>query len=129
MADHLDWQFAHDWQIALRTTSNRAGHPFGIVTGSGPSPDEAIRDLAASAPSVATTAWRAGRSRPRRRKPGEVPQPTRFTIGAEGEAQREAEFAAARFEVVDVRLVAGHPDADSWAAIGTLCQVDDEPDM
>jgi hypothetical protein len=120
MADHTDPQ------ITLRTTSDGAGQPLGIVTGTGTSPEQALRDLAARAPEVARAAWRAPGSRPRRREPGDPPsqpQPVQLRIGPRGQAQDEAEFAAAQFEVVDVRLVAGNPDTDAWAAIGTLCQV------
>jgi hypothetical protein len=119
MADHSDPQ------ITLRTTSDSAGHPLGIVTGTGTSPEQALRDLAARAPGVARSVWRAPGSRPHRREPGDPPsqpQPVQLRIGPRGQAQDDAEFAAAQFEVVDVRLVAGSPDADAWAAIGTLCQ-------
>jgi len=120
MADH------RHRQIALRTTSDDAGLPLGIVTGRGLTPEDAVRELASKAPEVARSAWRPAASRPLRREPGGSPyqpQPTRLRIGAAGQAEDEAEFAAARFEVVDVRLVAGNPDTDAWAAIGTLCQL------
>jgi hypothetical protein len=83
----------------IRTTSDGAGHVHGIAAGTGQTVDEALIGLAREARTQAEEAAREFQG------PGHTDPDTAW-----------------RFEVVDVRLLAGPPDAgpESWVAYGTL---------
>lgn len=94
-------------ECTLRTTSDGPGHVHGLVLGSGVTLDEALTGLAASAHARAEE------------------------LAAEyrGDEHRDRPDAEWRFEVADLRIVAGppHSDRESWAAYGTLRSIGVHP--
>lgn len=91
----------------LRATSDGHGHVHGLALASGLTLDEALAGLAASAHARAEELAAGYR-------------------GNEHQGRPDAEW---RFEVADVRIVAGRPDSgrESWVAYGTLCSVGAHP--
>ena len=91
----------------LRTTSDGAGHVHGIALASGRTPDEALTGLAAKAHA----------------------QAEELAAGYRGNEHRDRPDAEWRFEVADVRIVAGPPDGgrESWVAYGTPRSVGAHP--
>jgi hypothetical protein len=82
--------------VTLRTTSDNAGLPHGLVAGTGPSPDAAMVTLKRNARDLAA----------------------RLNRGSAGLGDP---FPAWLVEVVDVRLTYGRVDGeDAWCAYGTL---------
>ena len=91
----------------LRTTSDGSGHAHGLALASGLTVNEALTGLAASA----------------RGQAGELA--AKYS-GSEHADRPDAEW---RFEVADVRIVAGPPDSgqESWVAYGTLRSIGASP--
>jgi len=89
--------------VTLRSTSDDAGFPHGLVAGTGPSPDAAMVTLKRNARDLAA---RLNRAPVEPRDPGQA-----FLL-----------------EVVDVRLVYGRIEGDdAWCAYGTLISQGQSP--
>jgi hypothetical protein len=99
-------------EVTIRTTSNSEGHPHGIATGKGPSPELALSALRQAAHDQAEeAAWRYGsRLFPRIARP-------------------DHDSGEWRFEVVDVRLVPALMEGgeSGWLAYGTLLSEGEQP--
>ena len=93
--------FAAD--VTLRTTSDDAGFPHGLVAGTGPSPDAAMVMLKRNARDLATRLSRSP-------------------------AEMYDDASEWLVEVVDVRLTYGRvEDEDAWCAYGTLISQGQSP--
>ncbi len=94
-------------ECVLRTTSDGHGHVQGLALASGRTLEEALAGLAARANAQAEELAAGYR-------------------GKEHEGRPDAEW---RFEVADVRIVAGPPGSgrETWVAYGTLCSVGAHP--
>jgi hypothetical protein len=94
--------------ITIRTTSDGEGYVHGLAHGTGSSATAAIWALAASArrqAQIMAVAALAQAAAPH---------------GDEAVEFRYGEDTLWRFEVIDVRLVAGSEGDEAWCAIGTL---------
>jgi hypothetical protein len=94
-------------ECTLRTTSDGSGHVHGLALGSGLTLDEALTGLAARAQA----------------------QAEELAAEYRGDEHRDRPDAEWRFEVADVRIVAGppHSDRESWVAYGTLRSIGVHP--
>lgn len=84
-------------RLVIRTTSDGAGHVWGVVAETGLTAREALASLGRSARARADEIAAA------------VHQPE--------DAQPDVTWS---FEVIDVRMVAGPADGEAWLAVGTL---------
>jgi hypothetical protein len=80
--------------VTVRTTSDGAGHPHMVVAGSAAAPEDALADLAGAAEAAA----------------GRVAQ--ELSGRRENHDRPDAEW---RFEVVDVRMIAGRLQSGSFS--------------
>ena len=94
-------------ECTLRTTSDGTGHAHGLALASGLTLDEALTGLTAKAHA----------------------QAEELAAEYRGDEHKDRPDAEWRFEVVDVRIVAGLPDSgpESWVAYGTLRSVGAHP--
>jgi hypothetical protein len=108
--------------ITIRTTSDGAGYAHGLAAGTGPTVDAALAALADEAGRQAEEAATAAETEAERGPHKIAPVPPRG-VPVSG----EADDTTWRFEVVDVRLVAGREAAEAWCAIGTLRSDSERP--
>lgn len=94
-------------ECVLRTTSDGHGHVHGLTLASGPTLEKALAGLAARAHA----------------------QAEELADGFRGAGHRGRPDAEWRFEVADVRIVAGPPGSgqEAWVAYGTLCSFGAHP--
>jgi hypothetical protein len=120
--------------VRIRTTSDGDGHPHGVATGMGLSPDLALAALQQAAQIRAKA--EAARHEPDELPPADTPHPRPLTsvelaAGGDRVAGRPVpdEPQEWRWEVVDVRLVPGAVDggAPGWVAYGTLVSEGEHP--
>jgi hypothetical protein len=121
--------------VTIRTTNDSKGHPQGIATGTGLNPDLAVAALQQAAQIRAEE--EAARYEPPDGLPAAGPPASRSLTGAELAAADDRLAASPlpgdpqewRFEVVDLRLVAGVLDrgAAGWVAYGTLISDGEHP--
>ena len=126
--------------VTIRTTSDGPGHPHGVATGLGPSPELALSALKqgaqAQADEAASRYERATAPAPRPASAPGAPSAGRPTSAAavEGVGRGPARALPGdsrewRFEVVGVSLMPGviEGQQSGWLAYGTLISAGDHP--
>jgi hypothetical protein len=127
--------------VTIRTTSNSKGHPQGVVTGMGRSPEQALLALEQEAQTQAEkVAAPHSPAAPASRLPSASRVSGRRVMSASGKStgrpahpdnpsfSHDAQLEW-RFEVVDVRLVPALMEAgeSGWLAYGTLLSEGEQP--